>query len=133
MASKTSDATPVHSMTMSGCGTGVLDPARVVRGAQRVHEVGLGARRHLVEDVDVEPPLHPDQGGQQADGAGPGDDDGLGVPVGAAPDAVDLLPGLGHHAGGLQEHPERPEAGIDLDGEVGMDAVALRAVPVAGS
>ena len=68
--------------------------------------------------------------GQQADGTGPGDDDVLGVPVGPPADAVDLLPGLGHHAGGLQEHPQGAETRVDLDGVFGMDAVALRAVPV---
>ena len=46
-------------------------------------------------------------------------------------DAVDLLPGLGHHAGGLEEHAEPAQSGVDLDHEVGLDPVALRAVAVA--
>ena len=57
----------------------------------------------------------------------------LGVPVGPAPDAVDLLPGLGHHAGRLEQHAQRAERGVDLHDEVGVDAVALRAVAVVRS
>ena len=51
-----------------GMGTGVLDPTGVVGGPERVDEVGLGAGRDLVEDMDVETALHADHRGQQTDG-----------------------------------------------------------------
>ena len=113
-----------------GMVAGVLDVPGVVAGAQVPHEVGLGTGGDLVEHVDLEAPLHGQQGGQQADGSGAGHHHVPGVPGGPSADLVDLVPRLSHHAGGLQQDTQRAEGGVDLHHELRGDAVALRAVPV---
>ena len=47
-----------------------------------------------------------------------------------AADALDLLPGLGEHAGRLGEHAQLAEPGIDGDGEVRLERHQLGAVAV---
>ena len=71
MASKTSGRTPVHSMTTSGGRQASAIGPGVVGGAEVAHQIGLEPGRHLVEDVDLEAPLHAEQRGQQADRARP--------------------------------------------------------------
>jgi hypothetical protein len=41
-----------------------------------------------------------------------------------------VLPGLGHHRGRLQEHPEHPQVLVDPDRVVGFDAPALGHEPI---
>jgi hypothetical protein len=53
--------------------------------------------------------------GQQADGAGAADQGQIVDRAGARADALDLLPGLGLHAGGLRQHAELAERDIDRD------------------
>ena len=130
MTSKMSWPTPVHSIDDVGLDAGVGDRAVVVGGAQRGHQVGLEAVGDLVEHVDLETPLHAEQGGEQADRAGAGDQHLRGLPYGPGADALDVVPRLGHHRGRLEQHAEVAERGVDLDDVVGRDAVALAGVAV---
>ena len=54
----------------------------------------------------------------------------LGSQCRPAPYAVDLFPGLCHHARGFQQHPEQAESRVDFHRELRGDPVALRAVAV---
>ncbi len=46
------------------------------------------------------------------------------------PMRLDVLPGLGHHGGGLHQHAELAQRGVDLDRVVGLDDPLLAAVAV---
>ena len=102
----------------------------MVRGAERGNQVGLEPVGGPIEDVHSQAALHPEQGGQEADRSGAGDQGGGGLPAGPGADALDVVPGLGHHGGGLQKDAELVQAAIHLDQKVGRDAEALAGVTV---
>jgi len=69
---------------------------------------------------------------QQADGTGTGDQRLARLPRRAAgSDPLDLLPGLGDHAGRLQKNAMVLEGRINLEDEIRLDAELLAAVTVA--
>src|SRR5689334_21159145 len=82
---------------------------RVVIGTERLHERGFGPVLGLVEDVDVESFLAPDERRKQPDRASAGNDDMTGRPVSAMANAFDLLPGFGHDTRGFEQYAKRSE------------------------
>ena len=80
--------------------------------------------------MDLQAALDGQQGGEQADGAGPDDQDDLGVPDRPGGDPFDVVPGLGDHARRLEQHPGPFQGRVELDHVAGADAVALAQEPV---
>ncbi len=94
-------------------------------------QLRLGSGGDAVEHVHLEPLLASDHRRQQAHRPGPGDQHASRFPGAAArADGEGVVPGLGHHAGGLQQHAQQAQAGIDLHCEVGLERVALGAIAV---
>ena len=108
----------------------VGDRPRVIRRAQLPDQGRFRPRRHPVQDVDVGSVLHPDQGSQQPDGPGSHHQDCGRIPEGPPADGGDMLPRLGRHGGGLQQHPQRAQALIHPHRVVRLDPPALRHEPV---
>src|SRR5665213_1015579 len=82
--------------------------------------------------MHFKPALRPKQRRQQSDRTGAGDQYDARLPRRAArADPLDLLPGLGDHAGRLQQHAMVLERRIDLDDEIRLDAELLATVTVA--
>ena len=65
--------------------------------------------------MDLQVPLDPEQGGEQADRPGPDNQDDLRAPDRPGRDPLDLVPGLGDHAGRFQQHPGPLQGRVDLD------------------
>ena len=102
-ASWTSETTPVHSTTMSGCSPrSATVPVWYVR-AQLLDQRRLRTGRDPVEHVDLDAVLHADQRGQQPDGAGADDQHRARVPERPLADGQDLLPRLGDDGRRFQE------------------------------
>src|SRR6185295_10344739 len=95
------------------------------------YQVGFHPLLDAVQYVDVVPALHREEGGEQPDRSGAGDQDGAGSPVGPAPDPLDVLPRLRHHAGRLQQDPGRAESRVERYGEARLDPPALAREAVA--
>jgi len=76
--------------------------------------------------MDVEAVVHPDQRREQPDRAGAGDQRGPRLPERPRAHRPDLLPGLGHHGGRLEQHPEDPQRGVELGVETRLDPPPLR-------
>ena len=117
--------TPVHSMIDVGIEADAGGAARVIRGAQRAHELGLGSRLHAIEDVHVQPALGADEGRQQPDRPRAGDEHGSRLPVRALADQAHLLPRLGDDGGRLEEHAEQAERAVHLHRVLRLDAPPL--------
>ena len=107
-----------------------VDGPGVVGGAEVGDELGFGALGDLVQDVDVEPVLDADQGGEHADRAGAGDQRVPGFPEGPRSHGRDQFPGLGHHGGRLEQHSEDAEGGVELGEVPGFDPPAFGHEPV---
>src|SRR5439155_10488636 len=92
----------------------------------------LRALRDAVEHVHFEPALDAEQGRQQPDGSCAGNEQDARTPsAGAMADALGLIPGFGENARWLEQNPEQPERRIDLDGELRLEPISLRAIAVA--
>src|SRR5262249_14758061 len=93
--------------------------------AEGTHELRFGSGLDPVEDVDLEPPLPSEKGGEEPDRPRPRHEDGPRLPEGTPADGYDLLPGLRDHGRGLEQDAEDPEGAVDLDHIFGIEPPAL--------
>src|SRR4029453_11521086 len=98
---------------------------RAIARPESADEFRLGARINLIEDVNIQAALLPEEGSEKTDRPRPGYQYIPGLPEGALADRRDLLPGLGDDSGGLQENPEEPEKAVHLHRVLGFDPPAL--------
>ena len=90
------------------------DGAGVVGRAEGAHELRLGPRFDPVEDVDFQPALLSDEGGEETDRPRTRHEHGPRLPEGTLADRGDLLPRLRDDRRGLEQHAEEPEGAVDL-------------------
>src|SRR5215218_4791597 len=107
------------------------DVARVVLRAQVANELRLDPGLGSIEHVDLVAMLPRYQPREQTDRTGAGDEGALVRRAGTCPDAVDLLPSLGEHAGGLGEHAELAEFVGDRDRELALERHEFGPIAVA--
>ena len=104
-----------HDVGTEPRATGSTDLA-VVGGAEVLRPTsGLGPSVTRSSDVDLQSALHAEQRGEQPDRARPGDQDRARLEPGPRADPLDLVPCLGHHAGGLHQHADPGEGRVDFD------------------
>ena len=100
---------------------------RVVGGAEGTRLPRLGTVRHLVHHVDVEATLRSQEGSEEADRTGPQDQ---GPSPRPAHRVVEQLPGLRHHAGGLEQHTGQAQVGVHPHGVLRLEPEPFGTEPV---
>jgi len=103
----------------------------VVGRAELGGQIRLGTALHHVEDVDVEAALRAEQRPEQAQRSRSRDQHAARSEMRAPAYPLDVLPGLGDHAGRLGEHTQATEPRVGLDRESLLDSEPLRHEPVA--
>jgi hypothetical protein len=97
---------------------------------EAAHHFWLAALGDQVKHAGLVAPLGGQQGGEKPDRPGAGNEYPLRCPRRPAADLLDMVPGLGQHGGGLEQHAEDPEGGIHRDQVLRVDAVALGRITV---
>ena len=89
-------------------------PPTVVYRAEVSHEIRLGPRFGPVEDVNFQPSLFSDEGGQKTDWPRTGYEDRPRVPEATQADRGDLLPRFRDHRRGFEQYTKKPEGVVDF-------------------
>ena len=97
---------------------------------QAPHHLWFAAFGDPVKHVGLVTPLGGQQRGEKPDRPGAGDKHLLRCPRRPVADLFNVVPGLGHDGGGLEQHAENPEDGIHRDQVLRVDTVALGRVAV---
>src|SRR5580658_1582456 len=80
------------------------DGTGVVRGSQRAHHFRFETRFHSIKNMNFQPPLHSEQGCEQANWARTGHKYCSRIPKGTSADRVDLFPRLGDNGCRLEQN-----------------------------
>ena len=118
-------------MTMSASAPASAKVSDVEIGCpEAAHHLWFAAFGDPVKHVGLVAPLGGQQRGEKPDRPGAGDEDLFRCPCRPVADLFDVVPGLCHDGGGLEQHAENPEDGIHRNEVLGVDTVALGGVAV---
>ena len=118
-------------MTMSASVPRFSDVSDVEIGCPEApYHLWFAAFGDPVKHVGLVTPLGGQQRGEKPDRPSAGDKHLLRCPRRPVADLFNVVPGLGHDGGGLEQHAENPEAGIHRDQVLRVDTVALGRIAV---